>query len=114
MNWHSHAPPTWKISTLKCLVKRAFMISSKEEYLQEELAHPKKVFTEYNQYPKKIVEEVIQEETTKQNTENEPVDKDDNNDDEGETVTLSLPYIGEEGTKIMTKMKKDLKKQMKK
>ena len=110
MNWHSHAPPTWKISTLKCLVKRAFMISSKEEYLQEELAHLKKVFTEYNQYPKKIVEEVIQEETTKQNTENEPVDKDDNNDDEGETVTLSLPYIGEEGTKIMTKMKKDLKK----
>ena len=58
MNWHSHAPSTWKISTLKCLVKRAFMISSKDELLHEELTHLKKVFTEYNEYPTKVVEKL--------------------------------------------------------
>ena len=51
MNWHSHAPSTWKISTLKCLMKRAFIICSEENYLNEELAHLTKVFTEYNEYP---------------------------------------------------------------
>ena len=60
MNWHSHAPSTWKISILKCLVKRAFMICSEENYLNEELAHLK-VFMEYNQYPEKIVNELIQD-----------------------------------------------------
>ena len=90
------------------------MISSKEEYLEDELAHLKKVFTEYNQYPVKVVDNVIHEERIKQTTEDEVADGNDeeneNNDDEGETVTLSLPYIGEEGSKIMKKMKKDLKK----
>ena len=68
MNWYSHAPTTWKISTLKCLVKRAFMICSKEEFLQEELAHLRKVFTKFNQYPEKVVQDIIQEETTKLDT----------------------------------------------
>ena len=104
MNWHSHAPSTWKISTLRCLVKRAFMISSKEEFLKEELDHLKKVFTEYNQYPEKVVQDIIQEETTKQNTIHLNNTKQKEEEEEKETVTLCLPYVGEDGAK---KSKKD-------
>ena len=89
------------------------MISSKDEFLQEELAHLKEVFTEYNEYPMKVVEEVMKDETAKQQTSNEVENVDDNEgeeDDEGETVTLCLPYIGEEGTQIMKKMKDTLRK----
>ena len=111
MNWHSHAPSTWKISTLRCLVKRAFMISSTDEYLQEELTHLKKVFTGYNEYPMKVVEEVIQDETAKQETKNEAEKQDEEKqENEGETVTLCLPYVGDGGTQIMKKMKSDLRK----
>jgi len=110
MNWHSHAPSTWKISTLKCLVKRAFMISSKEEFLQEELGHLKKVFTEYNQYPEKVVQEIIREETMIQDAVNQDNISQNDEEDEKDTVTLCLPYVGEEGTKIVRKMKKNLKK----
>ena len=110
MNWHSHAPSTWKISTLRCLVKRAFMISSKEEFLKEELDHLKKVFTEYNQYPEKVVQDIIQEETTKQNTIHLNNTKQKEEEEEKETVTLCLPYVGEDGAKIVKKMKEELKK----
>ena len=41
MNWHSHAPTTWKIATLKSLIKRGFLISSKTETLNKELEHIK-------------------------------------------------------------------------
>jgi len=47
--------------------------------------------------------EIIQEETTKQNRENVAANE-DKKEDEEETVTLCLPYIGEEGTKIVKKM----------
>ena len=87
MNWHSHAPLTWKISTLRCLIKRAFMISSNDKYLQEELTHLKKVFTEYNEYPMKTVEEVIRDETEKQESNNEVENQDEEKqENEGETV----------------------------
>ena len=92
------------------------MICSEENYLNEELAHLTKVFTEYNQYSEKIAKEIIQEEiATKNQAQNEEdggVEDDDTTEegdsDEFESATLSLPYIGEEGIKIMKKMKKDL------
>ena len=65
MNWHSHAPQTWKIATLKSLVKRAFLISSTESSLEKELSHLKKVFATFNQYPKKLIEEIINTEKRK-------------------------------------------------
>ena len=60
MNWNSHAPQAWKISTLRCLVKRAVLLCSEERYLQEELEHLKKVFSEYNQYPMNVIRKVIE------------------------------------------------------
>ena len=42
MNWNSYAPKTWKVATLKSLVKRAFMVSLTEVTLDKELVHLKK------------------------------------------------------------------------
>ena len=88
------------------------MISSKDEFLQEELTHLKKVFTEYNEYPMRVVEEVIKDETLKQTSnEREELDEaEEKEEDEGETVTLCLPYIGDEGAQIVKKMKDNLRK----
>ena len=62
MNWKSHAPSTWKIATLKSLIKRAFLVSSTTTSLDSELDHIKKVFSELNDYPPKLVEEIIKNE----------------------------------------------------
>ena len=115
MNWNAHAPANWKIATLKCLVKRAFMISSKEEYLQKELEHLKRVFCEYNDYPERLVDNIVNNEKETQNLnkaeqledDNEPIDKSDN-------VTLCLPYAGEKGEQLVKKMKKNITQVLKK
>ena len=50
MNWHSFAPKTWKMGTLKSLIERTFLICSTEELLNEELKHLEKVFREKNSF----------------------------------------------------------------
>ena len=44
MNWKLHAPTPWKIATLKSLIKRAFLISSTQASLEDELIYLKRVF----------------------------------------------------------------------
>ena len=114
MNWHSHAPTTWKVATLKSLIKRAFMISSTTFALQKELTHLKEVFTGYNQYPPKLVEEIIKNET-RHHEETQNISKTPNTEkEENDTITLNLPYAGNKGHNIITKMKKDVYQVLKK
>ena len=51
LNWISHAPNKWKMSTLRTLVKRTYDICSTNDHLQNKLSHIKNVFHEQNQYP---------------------------------------------------------------
>ena len=82
------------------------MISSKEEYLQKELEHLKRIFCEYKDYPERLVDNIVNNEKETQNLnrdeqledDNEPTDKSDN-------VTLCLPYAGEKGEQLVKKMK---------
>ena len=62
MNWYSHAPTIWKIATLKSLIRRAFLISSKSDTLDAELIHLKNTFCDKNDYPRKLVEKIIENE----------------------------------------------------
>ena len=106
MNWHSYAPKAWKIATLKSLIKRAFMISSTDSTLTQELDHLKKAFGEINQYPEKLIEQTIENE--KENYQNNKEQK-NNNEKENEdkdTITLNLPYAGENGENIIKRLKK--------
>lgn len=105
LNWNAHAPTTWKVATAKSLVKRAFRISSTKKSLDEELAHLTKVFTTINNYPKKIIQNIIETEQ-REITEIQEVEN-------NETITLSLPYAGKQGEHILRKLKRSLDSHMK-
>ena len=113
INWNAHAPYTWKIATLKSLVKRALQISSTTISLEVELNHIKDVFCNLNDYPKSLVEEVIKNEQCKHLTEQQNNEEEERHPDDIEeakpTFTLNLPYAGSEGEKVITKMKKYIK-----
>ena len=114
MNWYSHAPSTWKIATLKSLVKRAFLLSSNTESLNSELEHIKNTFSDKNDYPLKLVEEIIKNE---RNYQQQKLQQSEISDDAHEeianseieepaTLTLNLPYAGDKGEKLISKVKK--------
>ena len=111
MNWYAHAPAAWKIATLTSLVKRAVMVSSTTDAMKKEIDHLKKVFTEFNDYPEKVVNNVIENELQKTRETEEVEQANEENEDTTEettnvTVTLSLPYAGAQGEQIMRKMKR--------
>ena len=113
MNWMSHAPTTWKIATLKSLVKRAILVSSTDQALNTELKHLTKVFCELNDYPPPLVEEVIRNErqytSEQQNEEPEEMESEETESEPTEEkidLTLTLPYAGNIGEKIVKQMQK--------
>ena len=59
INWKSHAPVQWKSTNLKGLVKRAILIPSAKEAMEQELEHLKQVFCKINDYPRKFVENIV-------------------------------------------------------
>ena len=112
MNWYSHAPTIWKIATLKSLIRRAFLISSKSDTLNAELVHLKDTFCDKNDYPRKLVEKIIENErlshqTNIQDEEDSPTDEEE---DKPVTLSLNLPYAGDKGEKLVLKMQKYISK----
>ena len=115
MNWKSHAPSIWKIATLKSLLKRAFLISSTDVALEAELKHLKNAFCNLNDYPVALVDTIVtkertqfqanqqQEQETSETTEEAPVEE------EKVQLSLTLPYAGATGEKIVKKMQKYIK-----
>ena len=59
LNRNAFAPASWKRGTLITLVQRAYLVCSTESYLKEELTHLEKVFTEKNNYPKYVINQVF-------------------------------------------------------
>ena len=59
IHWKAHAPKIWKIGTLKGLFRRAFLISSNDIFLQQEIDFLKNVFIMINKYPKKVVNNTL-------------------------------------------------------
>ena len=114
MNWKSHAPSTWKIATLKSLIKRAFLVSSTTTSLDSELDHIKKVFSELNDYPPKLVVEIIKNERRYQqeqlrqatSTDEAPSYEQSSDEEKPVTMTLNLPYAGDKGEKLVSKVQK--------
>ena len=120
MNWYSYSPRSWKIGTLRNLVRRAIMISS-ECNLQTELDHLHKVFSEINQYPSKLTKDVIADEIEHHRnlTTEQPDDNNENDEHQPEEeeeikmVHLNLPYGGEKGQKLVRKLQKNIKTNLK-
>ena len=64
LNWNSCAPRSWKIGTLKGLVRRAFLVCSTAEFRRKEINHLKSVFKN-NGFPSRIISNVVHEVETK-------------------------------------------------
>ena len=67
-NRKSFAPTTWKRGTLKTLVDRAYLICSNIALGKKEIDHLKKVFHEKNDYPKWVINQVLNEAEEKRKT----------------------------------------------
>ena len=99
INWHSYSPKSWKISTFKTLVKRAFLISSNESLLQAELTYLTDVFCNLNQYPKNLLRSIVEKETLYSRDRLVETNNCDNDTETNEVITITLPYGENKGNK---------------
>ena len=110
-NWKSFAPTAQKRGTLKTLVDRAYLICSNITLRKKEIDHLKKVFHEKNDYPKWVINQVLNEVAEMHKTNVNKVSQ----ESQVSSVTdlkrhlLVLPYQGQKGDLIIKSMKKRLK-----
>ena len=112
INWEAFAPESWKISTLKMLVKRAYKICSKDYFLEMELDHLKKTFIEVNKFPHSVVKRVLRQVAIEQNQTNttQTIEDETSVQPDQKVVITTLPYAGKKGEDIVKEIKKHLKK----
>ena len=123
VNWMSFAPKAWKIGTLKGLFRRAFLVCSEEEGLNEEIKHLKYVFTKINGYPSRTVNYTL--ESVKKTLQNEAQIRSQilgsNDVPQAENISkdievtdkfpiICLPYKGKKGEGILRELKGTLNK----
>ena len=58
LNWKSFSPSSWKRGTLKIMIRRAYLIGSTCDYLQDELGHIAHVFQKFDNYPKWVINQL--------------------------------------------------------
>ena len=109
INWDAFAPETWKTSTLRTLVKRAYKICTQDYLLEMELEHLKKVFIEVNNFPLAVVKRIIKKVEHEHHQQQQPPDIDVQLE-ETKTIQTTLPYAGEKGEQVIKEMKKHIKK----
>ena len=124
INWNAYSPRSWKIGTLRNLLRRAITVCSTKDKLQAEIKHLQDAFCDINEYPQKLVKSITNDELAKhqqQETENELRGNTDTNDtnentneDEPRTVQLSLPYAGNHGEILTKKLKRSIEAKSKK
>ena len=121
IGWNSFAPRTWKIGTLHGLIQRAFTICSETEEREKEIRFLKKIFSEVNGYPLKVIDNTIQKvrrknEGTQDNVHVVETTEDDGVREEEKEVIhrphMSLPYGGDKGNNLVKKFKHSLHKML--
>ena len=107
----SFTPPTWKGSTLRSIITRAYRICSTQKYLEAELIKIKHGFTKINGYPKWVFDKINEECKLNGNLNITTNNKSNiNNDITNTKHILVLPYKGERGQKIIKSINKSVKK----
>ena len=61
LKWNSFAPTSWKRGTLKTLIDRAYLVCSSPELRKQEIQHLKQVLHEKNDYPKWVINQVVEQ-----------------------------------------------------
>ena len=103
VNWRSHAPSNWKIGTLRNFIKRAKSISSSGLLLRIRIGYLRYIFTEYNYFPLKVVNNITDQELSQ--SAQQEIAKPQNKDTQ-QTLQLMVPYSGNYGHKLLSKMNK--------
>ena len=82
--------------------------------LTKEVDHLKPVFVKVNQYPYKVIENIIKNEPRNKETDNSilAIEVDDKITNDIHIVSMSLPYGGNKGEKLVIKLKQDLKSKL--
>ena len=106
LHWQSFSPTTWKQGMPQTLVSGAFKVCSKDQHLQNEIKHLKKVFRDINGYPNWRIEET----TEKVKNQNKMTwsTQVTTNTEENEHL-LMLPYKGKVGETILKSLQNTLK-----
>ena len=64
LHWDSFSPISWKRGTLKSLIRSAYLICSNQSLLQKELKHLKNTFHKKNDYPRWMINQVVETAST--------------------------------------------------
>ena len=120
VHWRAHAPKTWKLGTLKGLFRRAFLVSSSDTNLKNEIDYLKNIFIKINKYPIIVVKNTLKLVKNKISKERAALAVDGNapatmdlvtsvTDDDAPSTThphIILPYKGYKGENIIKNLKK--------
>ena len=109
INWYSHAPSNWKTGILRNLKKTAKLVSSTKLLLRNKIDYIRKVFTENNDYPYKVINHIIDQELL-QPLEVETVETKNHNTEQ--KIQLLVPYSGKQRHPLLLKMKKQIKRNL--
>ena len=90
LNWNSFVSNTWKRSTLRTLIKRAYLVCLFEKHLVDELKHLEFVFEKYSNFPKWVIDQVLNEVQSEDSNIRSPIQ--DNQIDVKKTADL-LVYL---------------------
>ena len=88
---------------MRNLVKRAKSISSSEFVLRNEISYLRHIFTEYNDFPLKVINNIIDQELS-QSAQQETTKP--QNKETQQTLHLMAPYSGNHSHKFLPKTKK--------
>ena len=89
------------------------MICSSNEDLEKELNHLEAVFCDINEYPRKTVKAIIEEERRKQNdtvTESAVEEEEGVEEDGKVTFQINLPFAGLNGENLVKKMRNEIRR----
>ena len=96
LNWNSFAPNSWKCSTLRTLIKRAYLICSSKKHLVDELKHLECLFEKYNNFPRWVIDQLLSDAQLENSNIRSSIQ--DNQKDVNKTAhLLVLPYAGSKG-----------------
>ena len=97
---------------MKTIIRRAYLICSTPDYLQEELDHIAYVFEKFNNYRKWVIKQLLEEiKYNHHGTSHEVSQINEVNNDEKSHLLL-LPYSSPKGEKFIRSMKKALKSKL--
>ena len=112
LSWNSFAPTSWKRGTLKTLIDCVYLICSSPELWKQEIQHLKQAFHEKNDYPKWVINQVVEQVEGKHRTvthsNNLPID-DFEQQMKKKCHVLLLPYQEQNGDSALKSMRKRLK-----